>query len=69
MQAYVSNGSFPVIRTQLLEDWSIYNYIPERGETPADHFFKTFGKFSAAKVGSEGAALTRPGRGTAALLS
>lgn len=50
LQAYVSNGSFPAVRNQLLEEWSIYNYIPERRETPADHFFKTFGKFSAAKV-------------------
>ncbi|WIA16514.1 hypothetical protein OEZ85_013192 [Tetradesmus obliquus] len=49
LQAYVSNGSFPAVRNQLLEEWSIYNYIPERRETRADHFFKTFGKFSAAK--------------------
>lgn len=51
MQWYAQDpNTFRQARMQLLEEWSIYNYQQQEYETPAEHFFKTFGKFSAAKV-------------------
>jgi len=52
LKSQVADGTFARggLRTRMLEEWSIYNYQPQPAETPADHFFATFGKFSAAKV-------------------
>eukprot|EP00775_Hariotina_reticulata_P012342 gene12342-12476_t len=51
MKSQVADGTFfgGGLRTRMLEEWSIYNYLPQPGETQADHFFATFSKFSSAK--------------------
>src|SRR4051812_15750665 len=41
----------PVLYRRLIDAWSMRDFVAANGESAHDHFFDTFGKFSAAKNG------------------